>query len=122
MQLFSSLVYLSPGPVTQNLCILKLLPREVEAGVRAVKSRERPRLPDGCCITQPFYVNCLVPTSECLYHGLCNGKGAPTEELRSPQLLVWADSGSENDLGKDPQDSGRDQMASQGPFELCVSW
>lgn len=87
MQLFSSLVFLSPGLVTQNLCILKLLLR-ASAVVRAVKSQERPCLPDGCCITQPFYVNCSVPTSECLYHGLCNGKGAPIKELRFPQLLV----------------------------------
>lgn len=59
--------------------------------MRAVKRQERPCLSDGCCITQPFYVNCLVPGSECPYCGVHKGKRAPIKELGSLSSSPLAD-------------------------------
>lgn len=84
-----SLVFLLPGPLPRSCTFYTLLYSLASAIVRAVKTKDWPCRSDGCCLTQPFYVICSVPGSECLYHGLHKGKRAPSKELSSLASSPW---------------------------------
>lgn len=91
MQLFSSLVSLSPGHVTQKLHILQIdfkgfCCSESSEGTSAVKG---PRC--SCCLRlfhTAFLGELLGSQSECLYHGLHKGKRAQLSFFISLGALV----------------------------------
>lgn len=90
MQLFSSLVLLFPGPLTQKLHTLEF----VFKGFCCSESSEETRgsVPVWWLLYRTvFHVNCLVPGTECLYCGLHKGKRAPIKELSSLSSSPWVD-------------------------------
>lgn len=117
---FFLLQFLSLLPMLPRSCPFYRLISRVSAVVRVVKGPEQWGdlvVPAAWgCSTQPYWGNSLVPTLQCLYLGLHKGKTA--QLFFSISWVHW----SWQWEWCIPQDSGVNQVASQVPFEPCLSW